>query len=486
MDYTTGNMFSNGDGKHLNDDVNVLSEYYDGKVKKTASQIILEKYGVNKVFGQKPLDEVVVPWDLRGHVGFIVTRLSRRFGILKYLCYRQSMERRMSWQWVRDGYQVPQHRANGLKVKILDPMFFGYETWVDLYVNGLMRTKEDLCIRALATICATWALTGELEPQKHDGDIDYWESLLLLEIDIASVHDEKILEVEEAVAILWNQIGLLKVDIQKVQDNSSPNYVAVDSMLERFESNPWNDGLSDHLTKLQIHLEKLQKIFAPKSRVANIVTKELSYVEICQKRKESAKEYVTNVLSARTKDDGFLIIDCNFSAQKLTDVSVAIVALNEYEDYSAQYKLVGVKGSKKNRKFLRFECTSETLVQKLRGYEKVCKGILFFDSRLDLKILAKVGFVPILPVYDVQKMVPIFDIRDPQLQGEPLSLISALRQLLGSDYVSQGTDSQMIGRLFHLCVRCFCRNFATGCEGPYVMEEWLKVNPTKVPSVIYL
>jgi len=96
MDYTTGNMFSNGDGKHLNDDVNVLSEYYDGKVKKTASQIILEKYGVNKVFGQKPLDEAVVPWDLRGHVGFIVTRLSRRFGILKYLCYRQSMERRMS------------------------------------------------------------------------------------------------------------------------------------------------------------------------------------------------------------------------------------------------------------------------------------------------------------------------------------------------------------------------------------------------------
>jgi len=486
MDYTTGNMFSNGDGKHLNDDVNVLSEYYDGKVKKTASQIILEKYGVNKVFGQKPLDEVVVPWDLRGHVGFIVTRLSRRFGILKYLCYRQSMERRMSWQWVRDGYQVPQHRANGLKVKILDPMFFGYETWVDLYVDGVMRTKEDLCIRALATICATWALTGELEPQKHDGDIDYWESLLLLEIDIASVHDDKILEIEEAVAILWNQISLLKVDIQKVQANSSSNYAAVDSMLERFESNPWNDGLSDHLTKLQVHLQKLQKIFEPKSRVASVVAKELTYVEICQKRKDGAQEYVTNVMSARTRDDRFLILDCSFSAQKLTDVSVVIVTLGNFTSVSEQYKLTGTKGSKKNQKFVQYETSTVSLVRRLCEYEKTCKGILFFDSKLDLKILAKVGFVPVIPIYDVQKMVPLFDLRDPQLQGEPLGLLSALKQWRGRNFVSKDTDSELIALLFSMIVRGYCQKFANGCEGPYVMEEWLKCNPTKLPSVIYL
>jgi len=244
--------------------------------------------------------------------------------------------------------------------------------------------------------------------------------------------------------------------------------------------------LSNYLLKLQVHLEKLQKIFEPKSRVANVVSTELSYLEVCRKRKENAKEYMTNVMCARVKDDEFLILDCSFSAQKLSDVSVVTTSLDGLKSARMQYKMVGVPGSKKNKKFVRFGCTPQTLVSQLKEFERSCRAILFYDSKLDLKILAKTGFVPSIPVYDVQKMVALFDTRDPVLQTEQLGLISALKQIWGPKYVSKGTDAEMVGQLFHCYVDQYILKVANGCEGPYVMEQWLKSNPSELPAVIYL
>jgi len=391
---------------------------------KSPAQIIMERYGVANLIGKPKKEEKT--WDLRGHVGFIVSRLSRRFAVLKYLCCRRSMDRRLKWTWLNLGNVL----TSDLDLLIIDPLFETWSVSIKRDTTTGCVTNEDLCIRVLAHVCAVWMFDGHLEPRKHDGDPVYWESLLCMEIDIASRHDDKVLEIDESVAILWNQISLMKVSLDKVMAGQQGYLNDIDDMLDKYKANPFNDGLRDHLVELQLHVKKLQQLFEVKSKTYKVLTEEMSCVDICHQRRANAMSYMSGYVDVMIPGSKVLIVDCGFQKNLLTEMAAVVVSFDGVVQETPKY--FGVAGLGKKAKWKKktdggFYHT-ESLLAYLAACEPRVKAFVLFDPREDLRILAKIGYVPGVPVYDVQVMVGIWEQRSVQLTGS-ISLVDAYNQI---------------------------------------------------------
>jgi len=431
---------------------------------KSPAQIIMERYGVASLIGKTKKEEKT--WDLRGHVGFIVSRLSRRFAVLKYLCCRRSMDRRLKWTWLDPINTL----TSDLDLLIIDPLF---ETWSVSVKRDAMTgctTNEDMCIRVLAHVCAAWMFDGHLEPRKHDGDPVYWESLLCMEIDIASRHDDKILEIDESVAILWNQISLMKVSLDKVMAGQQGYLNDVDDMLDKYKANPFNDGLRDHLVELQLHVKKLQQLFEVRSNTHKVLTEEMSCVDICHQRRANAMSYMSGYMDVMTPVSKVLIVDCGFQKNLLTEMAAVVVSFDGVSQEAPRY--FGVAGLGKKAKWKKKADGGSYHTESLLAYLVACeprvKAFLLFDPREDLRILAKIGYVPGVPVYDVQVMVGIWEQRSVQLTGS-VGLVDAYNQITGGKSV-KGTIMDDLEMTRHL-LSWTCRVF------PVIQQTYDKKRP---------
>jgi len=332
---------------------------------------------------------------------------------------------------------------------------------------------------------------------------------LCMEIDVASRHDDKILEIDESVAILWNQISSMKVLLDKVMAGQQGYLNDVDDMLDKYKANPFNDGLRDHLVELQLHVKKLQQLFEVRSKTYKVLTEEMSCVDICHQRKANAMSYMSSYMDVMTPVSKVLIVDCGFQKNLLTEMAVVVVSSDGVSQEPPRY--FGVAGLEKKAKWkkktedgaipsaagkTKVQCASchvdlvagknaaprqtkvqngkcygcvnkapavtggsyhtESLLAYLVACEPRVKAFLFFDPREDLRILAKIGYVPGVPVYDVQVMVGIWEQRSVQLTGS-VGLVDAYNQITGGKSV-KGTimdDLEMIRHLLSWTCRVF-------------------------------
>jgi len=393
---------------------------------------IKRKYGVH-------MGEYIKPSTIESKARYLCSRLSKRFGVLKYLTYGPSAHKRLSWVWVNKNGNVPcgDPSATRLIVNMLEERFGGDKVEIPIESIPQSQNYEYLCLAAFARIAAKWCIVGTNDLQSHEGRVEYWDSLVRMELGIFGIHDAYVSQLTDQMADVWNRVSLMEVEIKELMRD--PNSFNRDDkrtgvyhqMMKVTEEERRSTGI-DHFQNLE-HL--LIDLIGSGELNANMIRQlkmELSYMMNVRVRRDRAlKDLAEYTAPVDWRSQRVAVVDIEAwerDRSKILEVgftlctrSGIVVGVPRHFIIKENVKLRNGQFVKDNRAWF-VHGTSEVITQvefvKFFGEHDInVSGWVFHDAGSDLRFLYGMGLFPQKPVYDTQVFVDIMPWVDDKSKG---------------------------------------------------------------------